>query len=71
MLAFVIGFASWMGSLPVRAKRSGGNMFSLLTGDIQTAMWYVDLVWGWSWTVFSFVYGIVMQFVSLLWGLIP
>lgn len=71
MLAFIIGFGTWFGSLSARAKRSGGNLFTVLTGDIQTAMWYVDLVWGWSWTVFNFVYGIIMQFVSLLWGLIP
>ncbi len=71
MLAFTIGFASWFGSLEVRARRGGGNMFSVLTGDVQTAMWWVDLVWGWSWTVFNFVYGVIMQFVSLLWGLIP
>lgn len=71
MLAFIIGFGTWFGSLPARAKRSGGNMFAVLTGDVQTAMWYVDLVWGWSWTVFNFVYGVVMQFVGLLWGLIP
>lgn len=71
MLVFVIAFASWFGSLPARARRSGGNIASILTGDIQVAMYWVDLVWGWSWTVFNFVYGVIMQFVSLLWGLLP
>lgn len=71
MLAFTIGFASWFASLEARAIRSGGNMMAVMTGDLQTAMWWVDTVWGWSWTVFNFVYGVVMQFVSLLWGLIP
>jgi hypothetical protein len=71
MLCFVIGFASWFGGLPVRANRAGSSMASVLTGDVQVVMYWVDLVWGWSWTVFNFVYGVVMQFVSLLWGLIP
>lgn len=70
-LAFVIGFASWFGGLSVRASRGGSNMFSVLTGDVQVVMYWVGLVWEWSWTVFNFVYGVVMQFVSLLWGLIP
>jgi hypothetical protein len=71
MLGFVIGFMSWFGGLPARARKTGQNLLSILTGDVQVAMYWVDLVWGWSWTVFQFVYGVIMQFVSLLWGLIP
>lgn len=71
MLAFLIGFMSWFGSLPARAKRAGGDALGVLVGDLQKGLWIVEAVWSWSWTIFNFVYGVVMQFVSLLWGLIP
>jgi hypothetical protein len=66
----LIAFITWIDSIPVRSRKTGRGQMEIMIGDIQVVMYLVDTVWGWSWTIFNFVFGVVMQFVSLMWSLI-
>lgn len=67
----IISTMMWYDSIINRMRKSGTPTIDILVGDIQRIMYIVGVVWEWTWLIFNFVYGVVMQFVSLLWGLIP
>jgi hypothetical protein len=66
----VMVFILWWSGLPGRSKKTGRGWGELIISDLQTVMYLVDLAWNWSWTIFNFVYGFVMQFVGLVWSLV-
>jgi len=67
----VISTMMWYDSLIHRMRKSGQPTIDILVGDIQRIMYVVGVVWEWSWTIFNFVYSVVMQFFSLLWSFKP
>lgn len=64
----VFAFIFWFDSLPKRAKRMGVNTLEVAIRDLQIATYIVGEVWGWTFTLFSFVVNSVMTFVGVVTG---
>jgi len=64
----IVVFISWLDSLEKRRKQTGTDEIRLAIADLQLVSYVVGEVWNWTYTVFNFVFNVIMSLVGVLTG---